>query len=323
MLAPAAAVYGAIAARRMARSGTRAAVPVICIGNLTLGGAGKTPTAIQIVKLLREAGESPVLLTRGYGGRLAGPVRVDPKQHTSADVGDEPLLLARAAPTIVSRDRATGASLAAREGASVIVMDDGFQNPALEKDLSILVLDARRGIGNACVFPAGPLRAPLDAQLKRADGLLVIGGDAGADNVVRHGRTLGLSIFQGRLAPAPGFAMGLKERRVLAFAGIGDPEKFYATLEALGAFVVERRSFPDHHVYSRLEAADLVNDAQRLDLALVTTEKDAARFAGHREASALAARALALPVTLTLDEEADFHGFVMERVSAARDRIRS
>src|SRR5215472_8768908 len=166
MLAPLAAIYGAVAQARLARRGRRAAAPVVCIGNFTVGGAGKTPTALAVPRMLAAAGERPVFLSRGYGGTLAGPVLVEPTRHRAQDVGDEPLLLARTAPTIVARDRVKGASIAA--GASVIVMDDGFHNPSLAKDFAVLVVDARRGIGNGRVIPAGPLRAPLDAQLARA-----------------------------------------------------------------------------------------------------------------------------------------------------------
>src|SRR5690349_19089867 len=180
LLAPFAAVYGAVAARRMMQPGRAAGVPVICVGNLTLGGAGKTPAAIAVARILDAAGRRPFVLSRGYGGTLAGPVQVDAARHGAVEVGDEPLLLARVAPTVVSRDRATGADAARAAGAGSVVMDDGFQSPGLRKGRSILVVDGRRGIGNAQVFPAGPLRAPLQAQLRHAQALLVIGaGEAG------------------------------------------------------------------------------------------------------------------------------------------------
>src|SRR6185295_300855 len=172
LLSPLAAIYGSVAARRLAQSGERTGVPVICIGNPTVGGAGKTPTAIAVARMLISAGERPAFLTRGFGGRLAGPVIVEPS-HAAAEVGDEPLLLARVAPTVVSRDRVAGARHAIAAGATAIVMDDGFQNPALAKDLSILVIDGTRGIGNGHVIPAGPLRAPLAPQLGRAHAILV------------------------------------------------------------------------------------------------------------------------------------------------------
>ena len=201
LLAPLAAVYGAVASARLRQSGARAAVPVICIGNLTVGGAGKTPLTLTLARLLQAAGDAPFLLSRGYGGRLAGPLQVDPVRHRAADVGDEPLLLARVAPAFVARDRVKGAQAAVAAGAGVIVMDDGFQNPSLQKSFSVLVVDARRGIGNGRVVPAGPLRAPLAAQLARADALVVVGtSNAGASvAAAAHGR--GVQVFQAGLVP--------------------------------------------------------------------------------------------------------------------------
>ena len=312
LLAPFAAIYGAVAARRMARPGAAAGVPVLCIGNLTVGGAGKTPTAIAVAKLLAEAGARPFILSRGYGGRLAGPVRVDPSLHGATDVGDEPLLLARAAPTIVARDRVAGAQAARAAGASVIVMDDGFQNPSLNKDASIAVVDGRRGIGNGQVLPAGPLRAPLDVQLARAHALLVIGegpGDALA-------AAAPLPVFHGRLEPDPAALAALRGCKVLAFAGIGDPEKFFATLTDAGIDVRVRKAFPDHHRYRRAEAADLIERAGREGLALVTTEKDLVRLQGADDLRALAAVARALPVKLAVAEAEAFRRFVLARLGA-------
>ncbi|MBV8242210.1 MAG: tetraacyldisaccharide 4'-kinase, partial [Hyphomicrobiales bacterium] len=228
LLAPLAAIYGAVARARLGGRGRRAGAPVVCIGNLTVGGAGKTPTALAVARMLAAAGERPVFLSRGYGGTLAGPVRVDPARHGAHDVGDEPLLLARTAPTIVARDRVKGAAIAA--GASVIVMDDGFHNPSLAKDFSVLVVDARRGIGNGRVIPAGPLRAPLDAQLTRAHALVVVGTSLRAAAVAAAARARDIPVLQARLRPDAAFIAGLGGARVLAFAGIGDPEKFFATL---------------------------------------------------------------------------------------------
>ena len=240
MLAPFAAVYGAVASHRLARNGASAGVPVVCIGNPTVGGAGKTPAALTVARMLAADGETPVFLTRGYGGRLAGPVRVDPLQHRAADVGDEPLLLARAHATVVARDRVQGAQAAVAAGAKVIVMDDGFQNPSLAKDFSVLVVDGRRGIGNGRTIPAGPLRAPLGAQLDRAQALIVV-GEGGAPSVMDEARKRALPVFGARLAPDAAFIASLAGKRVLAFAGIGDPEKFFATLRAGGVAVAAAR----------------------------------------------------------------------------------
>lgn len=312
LLAPLAAVYGAIAARRLAQTGREVGIPVLCVGNLTLGGAGKTPTAMAIARMLIAAGAKPFILTRGYGGRLAGPVQVDASGHTARDVGDEPLLLARVAPTIVARDRVAGAKAARAAGANVIVMDDGFQNPSLVKHLPLLVVDARQGIGNGRIFPAGPLRAPLDAQLKRAHALVVVGEDTGATGLIADASERGLPVFHGRLVPDQAVTAGIADGKVLAFAGIGDPEKFFATLSASGIEASIKLRFPDHHRYTAAEAEALLKEAERQGLALVTTEKDLVRLAGDPALAALAAQAQALPVTLAVDEDERFRDFVLQ-----------
>ena len=318
LLAPAAALYGAVAGWRLARLGHRAGAPVVCIGNLTLGGAGKTPMALAMARMLAAAGERPVLLSRGYGGALAGPLLVDPARHRALDVGDEPLLLAHAAPTIVARDRVMGAAAALIAGAGVIVMDDGFQNPSLAKDFSVLVVDARRGVGNGWVFPAGPLRAPLAAQLMRTDALVTVGRAEGAAAVAPRARAHNIPVFSARLDPDRGFMDALGGGRVLAFAGIGDPEKFFATLTDAGVAVVATKSFADHHRYTRAKALALCEHAEREGLILVTTEKDMARIKGDAAAAELAALAHALPVTLALDDEGAFKTLVLERLAAVR-----
>jgi tetraacyldisaccharide 4'-kinase len=320
VLAPVAAIYGAVATRRLHGRGRRADVPVICIGNPTVGGAGKTPTALAVARLLSAAGERPVFLTRGYGGSHAGPLEVDAARHRAADVGDEPLLLARAAPTIVARARVAGAQLACARGASVIVMDDGFQNPSLVKDVSLLVVDARRGQGNGKVIPAGPLRAPLDPQLALAHALVVIGSPLSASTTTVTTRARGLPVFRARLVPDASFLAALGSSRVLAFAGIGDPQKFFATLAEAGVTVAATRGFPDHHRFSQTEAKALREQADRDGLMLLTTEKDLARLAGDAELSEFAAHVHALPVTVAFEDEHAFRSLLLERVSAARTR---
>jgi tetraacyldisaccharide 4'-kinase len=300
LLSPLAAIYGAVAARRLAQPGTRAGVPVICVGNPTVGGAGKTPTAIAVARTLIAAGETPAFLSRGYGGRLAGPVLVEPA-HTAVQVGDEPLLLARVAPTVVAEDRVAGARFARENGASVVVMDDGFQNPSLAKDLSLLVVDAR-GIGNGRVLPAGPLRAPLEPQLARAAAILLVGGSTPAIEQAAHAR--GLPVFHGQLAPDAVAVASLRPKKVLAFAGIGDPEKFFATLRAAGIDAQVTRAFGDHHRYSASEARALVREAGAGNLELLTTEKDLARLKDDAMAAPLAQRARALPVMMKIEEPA-------------------
>ena len=303
LLSPVAALYGAVAAHRMAQPGRRIGAPVICVGNLTLGGAGKTPAAIALARLLQAEGARPVFLTRGYGGSLAGPVEVS-GAHAASEVGDEPLLLARVARTIVARDRVAGALAALAAGADIIVMDDGFQNPALAKTFSLIVVDGRRGIGNGRVFPAGPLRAPLDRQIDRTQALLIVGepGPA-AQPPLAAARERGRAVLAGRLVPDAQAVARLKGRPALAFAGIADPEKFFATLRDAGIAVAATQAFPDHHRLSAAEADDLVTRAQRADLALVTTEKDLARMHGDDATATLARRALSLPITLVFDDE--------------------
>jgi tetraacyldisaccharide 4'-kinase len=304
LLAPFAAAYGVFTAWRLRRPGRQIGIPVICVGNLTVGGAGKTPTALAFARILIEAGQRPFFLSRGYGGRLGGSLRVDPLRHNAVEVGDEPLLLARIAPTIVARDRVAGAEMARAQGASIIVMDDGFQNPSLAKDFSVLVIDGRRAIGNGRVTPAGPLRAPLQAQFDRAQAVLVIGAPSTAALAITADASLrSLRVFQGRLEPDADAVAALRGRPVLAFAGIGDPEKFFAALAEAGIDATVRQGFPDHHRYTRAEAEALLARAANDGLSLVTTEKDLTRMAGDADTAALARVARPLPVTLRIDEE--------------------
>lgn len=313
LLAPVGLIYGAIAARRMAAKGTAAGVPVLCVGNFTLGGAGKTPTVIALARTLLNAGERPFCLTRGYGGTITGPKLVDPHNDLAAHVGDEALLLAQIAPTVVARDRVAGAAFARAQGAGLIIMDDGLQNASLAKDFTLAVIDARRGVGNRCIFPAGPLRAPLAAQLAQTDALLVVGKGNGADDVVSLARARDLPILHGRLAPDQSAVGALKGRRVLAFAGIGDPGKFFATAEAAGITIAERRTFDDHYRYTAEDAGELIMAAEHNGLALLTTEKDRARMTGERLLEALAARAHALPVTMKFDEADELRRLITTR----------
>ena len=303
LLTPLSALYGGVAALRLRSACSRVGIPVICLGNLTVGGAGKTPAALAVAQFLHAAHERPFFLSRGYGGRLAGPIRVNPELHRAADVGDEPMLLARIAPTIIARNRVAGAKFARFAGASVIVMDDGFQNPSLAKDLSILLLDGRRGIGNAHMIPAGPMRAPLWLQLNRAQALIVVGAPDGARGVLDRASRRGISIFHGRLEPDRAVLTAIGRRKVLAFAGIADPKKFFITLGAAGIEIGDRAAFPDHHRYSVAEAQDLITRAQAKNLMLVTTEKDYMRLSGEPGLDRLAVRANALPVKLVIEEE--------------------
>jgi tetraacyldisaccharide 4'-kinase len=312
LLTPFGKIYGAIAARRMAGPGTHGGLPVICVGNFTLGGAGKTPTAMMLVKLLREAGENPFCLTRGYGGKVTRPRLVNADTDAASEVGDEALMLARVAPTVVGRNRVIGAALAKSKGASVVVMDDGLQNASLAKTLAIAVIDGRRGIGNGGVFPAGPLRAPLATQLRRCHALLVIGEDIRARDVVAQAGAL--PVMHGRLTPDPAAVATLRGRKVLAFAGIGDPEKFFTTAQQAGINIAARHSFPDHYRYSAEDAAKLVMAAKHDGLTLLTTEKDRARMTGDPALAALAAEVQVLPVSLEVEELAALRALVLDRL---------
>ncbi len=316
-LQPTSLIYGAVAARRMRQPGQRAQLPVICIGNVTVGGSGKTPTAIHIASMLRSMGRRPAFLTRGYGGALAGPLVVDPGHHSPREVGDESLLLARDAPTIVSQDRPAGAALAASLAANAIVMDDGLQNPSLEKDLSIAVFDGAVGTGNGLCLPAGPLRAPLSAQWPQIDAVIVIGPGEAGDAVHTKAIRRGLPVFRGELRPAPAAAAALSGRRILAFAGIGRPEKFFATLRQIGAEVVETRAFADHHPYRLGEVAHLLDAARRQNLVPVTTEKDGVRLAALAAAEPRVSEVRELPVSLSL-LQADRLGRLLETTLAGR-----
>jgi tetraacyldisaccharide 4'-kinase len=247
LLGPAALAYGAVAAARMKRRGADPGIPVICIGNVTVGGSGKTPTALAVATLLRKMGRTPAFLLRGYGGRVPGPVRVDPNAHRYDEVGDEALLLARREPTIVVRDRPGGAALCRAVGADVIVMDDGLQNPSLAKTFSVAVFDGARGFGNGLVLPAGPLRAPLRAQWPLIHCGLVIGDGAPGREVARTISERGIPFLRAGLEPDPATRDRLRGRRILAFAGIGRPSKFFDTLIECGAEIVASRAFPDHH----------------------------------------------------------------------------
>jgi tetraacyldisaccharide 4'-kinase len=249
-----------------------APIPVICAGNLVVGGAGKTPVAMALGAWLAERGVRPHVVSRGYRGCLEGPVLVDPSRHAAAAVGDEALLLARSLPCWVARDRAAGIRVARGAGAGVVVLDDGFQNPAVAKTLSLLVVDAAYRFGNGRVIPAGPLRESLKSGLARADAVVPVGGDAGELSGAFGDRP----VLPAVLAPVAGERFA--GMRVSAFAGIGRPEKFFAALRRLGAEVIEARAFPDHHPFRGLEIADLRRAAARTRSRLVTTAKDIVRL---------------------------------------------
>ena len=250
----------------------RVNVPVLCVGGLTAGGAGKTPVCLHIGELCRANGINAWFVSRGYKGKLIGPVQVKPSEHTAYDVGDEPLLLAGVLPTAVSKNRLLGAQFAAKVGAQLIIMDDGFQNPSVHKDVSLIVTDGTHMFGNNRMIPAGPLREPVMQGLKRADGVIIINPkpDSGIPAIQ-------INVLRAQTRPNED-AKKLAGKKVLAFCGLAYPQKFFATLDSLGAEIVEKNTFPDHYQYTDAEIDALALKAKELEAVLVTTSKDAARM---------------------------------------------
>ena len=304
LLLPAAEMMAWMTARRVARPGWRAPVPVLCCGNAGVGGAGKTTLALDLLRRFQQRGGRPHALLRGYGGRARGPLAVRPGLHDARQVGDEALLLAEVAPTWVSADRAAGARMAVGEGADSIVMDDGLQNPGLARDCSLLVIDGGYGFGNGRVLPAGPLREPVAAAAARCRAAVLIGADA-------HGALAMLppDLPVLRAVLLPDIAALDTGRPYFAFAGIGRPEKFFDGLRASGVTLAGARPFADHHPYAPSELADLARDAARAGATLLTTPKDMARLAAdQRQGIAIAG------VTLAWEDEAALERLLAQAV---------
>lgn len=274
LLSPFSALYAAATKRRMAHAGWQAPVPVVCCGNATAGGAGKTTVALDLGRRLGNRGIGAHFLLRGYGGRIKGPARVDPAQHDSTAVGDEALLLAAERPTWVAADRAAGAQAAIAVGAQAIVMDDGLQNPTLEKDLSLLVIDGTYGFGNGRVIPAGPLREPVGAAASRCNAAVLIGED---ETGALAQLPPGLPVLRARLKPGPEAEL-LAGQPVFAFCGIANPRKFFATLQEAGAFLAGRQAYADHYPFDEGDLRDLLAEADSLRATPVTTRKDFVRI---------------------------------------------
>lgn len=320
LLAPASWIYGAVAGRNMKRAKRlEMPVPVICVGNFTVGGAGKTPTVITLARAAKAKGLKAGVLSRGYGGSMDRTVVVDPAHHRAKDVGDEPLLIAREALTVVSRRRAEGARLLINEGCDLIVMDDGFQSAKLHFDYALMVVDTMRGIGNGCIVPAGPVRAPTGLQLKFATALLKVGSGNAADPFIRMAARSGKPVLEASIRPvAPPDIAG---RPVLAFAGIADPEKFFRTVESLGGIIAVKRPFGDHQHLTEDEIGDILSTASRENLEIVTTAKDAVRLIGHHgRAAELLEKASVIEVEMAFDSPATPGLIIEQAVEAARRR---
>jgi tetraacyldisaccharide 4'-kinase len=310
LLQPTGWAYGRATAQRMQGRGERAGAPTICVGNFTVGGAGKTPTALALARMLIGDGRRVAFLSRGYGGpERAEPLLVDADSHKAAEVGDEPLLLAKLAQCWVGADRVRSARSAVEAGADTLILDDGLQNPGLVKDLSIAVVDGESGFGNGLCVPAGPLRAPVSAQLPFVQAVIVLGGDdAAASRIVALAP--GKPVIRASLEPDALAAAPLIGREVVAFAGIARPEKFYATLRRVGAQIVATHDFADHHPYTQREVEALIEESRGRGALLATTEKDLVRLSARQARSVMA-----LPVTLRFEEAASVRRILRQAVA--------
>ncbi|MFK7902387.1 MAG: tetraacyldisaccharide 4'-kinase [Nitratireductor sp.] len=306
-------IYSRAARARMFSKPTAALnVPVLCIGNFVVGGGGKTPTAIAFAQAIKKKGYKPGILSRGYGGKVAKQTIVDASIHNALDVGDEPLLLAKHAITVVSADRVVGAKMLIEEGCDFIIMDDGFQNPSLTKDFNLVVVDSRRGIGNGFSLPAGPLRVGIKHQMSMANAVLIVGEDDGADKVIRLTAKSGRPIYHAKLAMQK--PSQLRKQNLLPYAGIADPKKFFDSLIKAGAILAQVKPFGDHHYFHKDDITELLETAKKLDAQLVTTEKDQMRLIGmgqHQEALAEASQIVEVKLQF---EDKNSIGIIIDKV---------
>ena len=293
---------GLTAARLKFKKSGKVNIPVICLGNITAGGSGKTPTAVTLAKLLQKKGYHPYFVSRGYGGKLSGIILTKDSSYTAAEVGDEPLVLSRIAPVSINPDRYQAALKAQEQGADIIIMDDGFQNPSLKKDISILIIDGGFGFGNQRPLPAGPLRENLQNGLKRANAALIIGEDK--NNCAQEMKNLPL--FHGKIKE---IEPQTKPTQVIAFAGIGRPEKFYQSLENCGMNIISRHDFPDHHFYTEKELQSLLHEAQEKKAALYTTAKDIVKIP-----LPLRPKFNVLEIEIEIEKEQELMSFILSRL---------
>jgi tetraacyldisaccharide 4'-kinase len=301
LLWPISKLYGLAAARQMERAKPPSInLPVICVGNLTVGGGGKTPTALALAQAAVKLKLKPGIVSRGYGGVTTGVHVVDPHHDLAKHVGDEPLLISNYMPIVVSVDRLAGATKLKEMGCDLIIMDDGFQSMRMRSDFNLVVIDARRGIGNGHVIPGGPLRAPVVPQLRHASAILKTGNGEAADQIIRLAARAAKPIHTAK--PTVSKGINIKNKRVLAFAGIADPDKFFDTLTQNGANISLARTWPDHHLFADDELRELFQTAEAGDLTLVTTEKDAMRLArGSEIARQVLEKAIILRIEMTFD----------------------
>lgn len=282
-LSPASYVYGKISAKRMDMTASATVnVPVICVGNFVVGGAGKTPTVHMLTNYARGQGYKVGILSRGHGGAITSPTVVQLEKHNSHDVGDEALLHALNSTTVIATNRVAGAQLLLDQDCTLIIMDDGFQNPSLHKDFNLVAVDAKRGLGNGFAMPAGPMRVPFKHQLYHTDAMFITGKGNAGDLAIRKAARAGKPVFHSTVDVIN--KKKYKGQKALAFAGIADPSKFFDTLEEIGVEIITRQNFGDHHVFTEDECADLIDRSKQQELQLFTTEKDAARLKGMGEA---------------------------------------